>query len=185
MQPSSGAAALSAGPGSAPERGGAPDQQAAAAADDRAAAAAGGGADDGDELPVLDPVSDYEKIKRIGEGTFGIVCELRNAAAAAGRRSFSARACAALVQLLRALLSGPAPKPQRPCSPRNLCLAPADKARDKRSGEVVALKKLRMERERDGVSPCSVPPGATAAAAHDATLLQWPVVFLWQPCRGA
>jgi hypothetical protein len=27
------------------------------------------------ELPVLDPVSDYEKIKRIGEGTFGIVCE--------------------------------------------------------------------------------------------------------------
>lgn len=28
----------------------------------------------------------------------------------------------------------------------------ADKARDKRSGELVALKKLRMERERDGES---------------------------------
>jgi hypothetical protein len=27
-------------------------------------------------LPVLDPVADYEKIKRIGEGTFGIVCEI-------------------------------------------------------------------------------------------------------------
>lgn len=26
-------------------------------------------------LPVLDPVQDYEKIKRIGEGTFGVVCE--------------------------------------------------------------------------------------------------------------
>lgn len=26
-------------------------------------------------LPVLDAVEDYEKIKRIGEGTFGIVCE--------------------------------------------------------------------------------------------------------------
>ena len=26
-------------------------------------------------LPVLDPVMDYEKIKRIGEGTFGVVCE--------------------------------------------------------------------------------------------------------------
>lgn len=26
-------------------------------------------------LPVLDPVSDYEKICRIGEGTYGVVCE--------------------------------------------------------------------------------------------------------------
>lgn len=25
-------------------------------------------------LPVLDAVTDYEKIERIGEGTFGIVC---------------------------------------------------------------------------------------------------------------
>jgi hypothetical protein len=30
----------------------------------------------GDEsLPVIDAVVDYEKIKRIGEGTYGVVCE--------------------------------------------------------------------------------------------------------------
>ena len=29
----------------------------------------------------------------------------------------------------------------------------ADKARDKRTGELVALKKLRMEREREGELP--------------------------------
>lgn len=40
----------------------------------QAAAAPAGGSDD-PPLPVLDAVSDYEKIKRIGEGTFGIVCE--------------------------------------------------------------------------------------------------------------
>ena len=27
------------------------------------------------KLPVLDPVTAYEKIKRIGEGTYGVVCE--------------------------------------------------------------------------------------------------------------
>ena len=27
-------------------------------------------------LPVLNPVTDYEKIKRVGEGTYGVVCEL-------------------------------------------------------------------------------------------------------------
>ena len=26
-------------------------------------------------LPVLDPVANYEKIKRIGEGTYGVVCK--------------------------------------------------------------------------------------------------------------
>jgi hypothetical protein len=26
-------------------------------------------------LPVRDPVANYEKIKRIGEGTYGVVCE--------------------------------------------------------------------------------------------------------------
>lgn len=26
-------------------------------------------------LPVVDSVSDYEKIKRIGEGTYGVVCK--------------------------------------------------------------------------------------------------------------
>ncbi|EFN52944.1 hypothetical protein CHLNCDRAFT_32311, partial [Chlorella variabilis] len=81
----------------------APPSEPAAAA---APATGGGGKGDGldAELPVLDPVGDYEKIKRIGEGTFGIVY----------------------------------------------------KARDKRTGELVALKKLRMERERDGMPVTSV-----------------------------
>lgn len=33
------------------------------------------GAGDDETLPVVDPVGEYEKIKRIGEGTFGVVCE--------------------------------------------------------------------------------------------------------------
>lgn len=40
--------------------------------------------------------------------------------------------------------------PQQCCLPACLC-APADKARDKASGEVVALKKVRLERARDGL----------------------------------
>lgn len=28
-------------------------------------------------LPVVDAVSDYEKLHRIGEGTYGVVCESR------------------------------------------------------------------------------------------------------------
>lgn len=50
-------------------------------------------------LPVRDPVTNYEKIKRIGEGTYGVVY----------------------------------------------------KARDRTTGEVVALKKILMHREKDGV----------------------------------
>lgn len=55
-------------------------------------------------LPVLDPVANYEKIKRIGEGTYGVVY----------------------------------------------------KARDRTTGEIVALKKVRMERERDGLPVTSM-----------------------------
>lgn len=115
--------------------------------------------------------ADYEKIKRIGEGTFGIVCERTR---------------------VLSLLIGPACTPARPAPGWRQPPAPpvqkdpgagkagallaagldnslalsnrcrqslltgaahsiaADKARDKRSGEMVALKKLRMERERDG-----------------------------------
>ena len=99
------------------------------------------------ELPVLDPVSDYEKIKRIGEGTFGIVCEW-------SLLGSLPPLCAAAVCLCRlcpepACLAGPL-LPQRPIPQPRVIACPADKARDKRTGELVALKKLRMEREREG-----------------------------------
>ncbi|CAK0782912.1 hypothetical protein CVIRNUC_006107 [Coccomyxa viridis] len=55
-------------------------------------------------LPVRDAVSNYEKISRIGEGTYGVVY----------------------------------------------------KARDRTTGEVVALKQVRMERERDGIPVTSM-----------------------------
>ena len=29
-------------------------------------------------LPVLHPVTDYEKIKRVGEGTYGVVCKSKH-----------------------------------------------------------------------------------------------------------
>lgn len=35
----------------------------------------GRGGDATSDLPVLQAVQDYEKITRIGEGTYGIVCE--------------------------------------------------------------------------------------------------------------
>ncbi|KAK9830148.1 hypothetical protein WJX72_009988 [[Myrmecia] bisecta] len=62
------------------------------------------GASGENALPVIDPVQNYEKIRRIGEGTYGTVY----------------------------------------------------KARDRRTGEVVALKQLRMERERDGMPVTSM-----------------------------
>lgn len=34
-------------------------------------------------LPVLNPVTDYEKIKRVGEGTYGVVCKLDRGKSAA------------------------------------------------------------------------------------------------------
>ncbi|KAG2438966.1 hypothetical protein HYH02_010758 [Chlamydomonas schloesseri] len=55
-------------------------------------------------LPVLDPVSNYEKLHRIGEGTYGVVY----------------------------------------------------KARDRTTGEIVALKRVRFDRSRDGVPVTSV-----------------------------
>ncbi len=32
-----------------------------------------------DALPIFDDVQDYEKIQRIGEGTYGVVCKLHTA----------------------------------------------------------------------------------------------------------
>ncbi|KAL6772389.1 hypothetical protein ACKKBG_A30030 [Auxenochlorella protothecoides x Auxenochlorella symbiontica] len=66
--------------------------------------AEGEGAVVGTALPVIQDVYDYEKLKRIGEGTFGIVY----------------------------------------------------KARDRRTGKIVALKRLRLDRERDGMPVTSV-----------------------------
>lgn len=56
------------------------------------------------DYPVVDPVTDYEKIKRIGEGTYGVVY----------------------------------------------------KARDRRTGQVVALKQVLMGREADGMPVTSI-----------------------------
>lgn len=55
-------------------------------------------------LPVVDAVSEYEKLHRIGEGTYGVVY----------------------------------------------------KARERKTGEVVALKKIRFEHSRDGVPVTSI-----------------------------
>ena len=64
-------------------------------------------------LPVPHPVHDYEKIRRVGEGTYGIVYQ----------------------------------------------------ARHRSTREIVALKKLRMDRERDGMPVTSVREVRTRAAA--------------------
>lgn len=93
------------------------------------------------ELPVLDPVGDYEKIKRIGEGTFGIVCERRAGRRGSTRRRRRRRRRAHCSHCSHGPTKGRAGYP---------CASAADMARDKRTGELVALKKLRMERERDG-----------------------------------
>ena len=78
-------------------------------------------------LPVLNPVTDYEKIKRVGEGTYGVVCTVD---------------AFLHTHFLSDLLSG---NPYRTDN--------ADKARNRKTGEIVALKKLRMDRERDGKGP--------------------------------
>lgn len=43
-------------------------------------AAAAGGMTDAAPLPMLDDVQDYEKIHRIGEGTYGVVYKARDRA---------------------------------------------------------------------------------------------------------
>lgn len=77
-------------------------------------------------LPVFSCVTKFEKICRIGEGTYGVVC----------KPPFK-------------LFTGWC-LPAHTCSWRAEGLACADKARNRETGEVVALKKVRMERERDG-----------------------------------
>ena len=63
-------------------------------------------------------VSEFEKLNRIGEGTYGIVCK------------------SVLQWRLDVKLNFH-------------CIS--DRARDTRNSEVVALKKMRMEREKDGL----------------------------------
>ncbi len=60
-------------------------------------------------------VSSFEKINRIGEGTYGVVCE-----------------CATYLTLTSYTSS-------------------LDRARDKNTNEIVALKKVRMEHEKNGM----------------------------------
>ncbi len=83
-------------------------------------------------LPIVDSVHNYEKIHRIGEGTYGVVCEWRG-----GRQRAPPGRQGALHR----------PARSRPA---------ADKARDLRSGEVVALKKVRFDVSRDGVPVTSL-----------------------------
>lgn len=75
-------------------------------------------------LPVVDSVSDYEKIKRIGEGMAHkhVACHVYSLCYPPQMISFVSVGTYGVVY----------------------------KARDRNSGEIVALKKLRMDRERDG-----------------------------------
>ena len=83
-----------------------------------------------DAPPVIDSVTNYEKLHRIGEGTYGVVCRSRG--------------------------SGRHPGGQGGPASTGLAPAPADKARDLRSGEIVALKKVRFDVSRDGVPVTSL-----------------------------
>ncbi|PNW73858.1 hypothetical protein CHLRE_13g575650v5 [Chlamydomonas reinhardtii] len=71
-------------------------------------------------LPVVDPVSNYEKLHRIGEGTYGVVY----------------------------------------------------KARDRTTGEIVALKRVRFDRSRDGVPVTSVRELRVLQACHHPNIVQ-------------
>jgi cyclin-dependent kinase 10 len=64
-------------------------------------------------------IMDFEKINRLGEGTYGIVCKL-------------------------------------PCSGACFCFAQltsvtSDRARDTQSGEIVAIKRVKMDDEKEGM----------------------------------
>jgi cyclin-dependent kinase 10 len=64
------------------------------------------------------PVTCFEKLNKIGEGTYGTVCERFESL---------------------------------PCLISDCSLRAAVRARDKASGEIVALKELRMDKEKAGV----------------------------------
>ena len=93
------------------------------------------------------PVTRYEKINKIGEGTYGTVCQPQ--------------------QPQRTLTAAPS-SASDPSDPQRSTIAPlcTDRARDKVTGEIVALKKIRMMKEKSGVrTPLASPPPLHPIAA--------------------
>lgn len=88
-------------------------------------------------------MTEFEKLNRIGEGTYGIVCE-----------SISPSAHLKMPKMPKMLLAR-APNnlgtifriPIESVRHRSL----SDRARDTRNGEIVALKRVRMDHEKDGL----------------------------------
>lgn len=73
-------------------------------------------------------MDEFEKMNRIGEGTYGVVCRNNHSC------THTPPAVASLDEAF----------------PTRVLVICIDRARDTRSKEIVALKRVRMERERDG-----------------------------------
>ena len=82
------------------------------------------------------PVTRYEKLNKIGEGTYGTVCQTGTAHTEDGPHLSHHSLHSDHYRLVAAALA---------------CSA-ADRAKDKVTGEIVALKKIRMMKEKAGVS---------------------------------
>lgn len=66
-------------------------------------------------LPVLAPVTDYEKLHRIGEGTYGVVCEPHYCTLVVAVAA--ATACALCMCMLSVPVPWPCPPPHLPVPP--------------------------------------------------------------------